>query len=104
MIQTLAGNRGPDKAADSSIIATVTTPFENIGGIKVLSGNLGRAIMKISALANGEKTFVEAPAMVFNSQQELEDAFKADKLNRDMVAVRRFQGPRANGMPETPQT
>jgi len=96
----LSWEQGPDKAADSSIIATVTTPFENIGGIKVLSGNLGRAIMKISALANGEKTFVEAPAMVFNSQQELEDAFKADKLNRDMVAVVRFQGPRANGMPE----
>ena len=56
--------------------------------------------MKISALADGEKTYVEAPAMVFNSQQELEDAFKADRLNHDMVAVVRFQGPRANGMPE----
>jgi len=90
----------PDEAVDSTIISTVADPFETLGGIKVLSGNLGRAIMKISALADGEKTFVEAPAMVFNSQQELEEAFKEDKLNRDMVAVVRFQGPRANGMPE----
>ncbi|HIQ37370.1 MAG TPA: phosphogluconate dehydratase [Desulfocapsa sulfexigens] len=93
-------NEGPDIASDPSVISTVSDPFETLGGIKVLSGNLGRAIMKISALADGEKTFVEAPAMVFNSQQELEDAFNADKLNRDMVAVVRFQGPRANGMPE----
>ena len=92
--------KGPEQAGDPTIISTVNKPFEPLGGIKVLSGNLGRAIMKISALADGEKTFVEAPAMVFNSQQELEDAFKADKLNRDMVAVVRFQGPRANGMPE----
>ncbi len=92
--------KGPEQAGDSTIISTVAEPFETLGGIKVLSGNLGRAIMKISALADGEKTFVEAPAMVFNSQQELEDAFTADKLNRDMVAVVRFQGPRANGMPE----
>jgi phosphogluconate dehydratase len=91
---------GPKQAGDPTIISTVTDPFETMGGIKVLSGNLGRAIMKISALADGEKTFVEAPAMVFNSQQELEDAFNADKLNRDMVAVVRFQGPRSNGMPE----
>jgi phosphogluconate dehydratase len=92
--------QGPKQAGDASIISTMAKPFETLGGIKVLSGNLGRAIMKISALADGEKTFVEAPAMVFNSQYELEEAFKADKLNRDMVAVVRFQGPRANGMPE----
>ena len=91
---------GPKQAADPEIIAPVDKPFEIMGGIKVLSGNLGRAIMKISALADGEKTLVEAPAMVFNSQHELEEAFKADKLNRDMVAVVRFQGPQANGMPE----
>ena len=71
-----------------------------MGGIKVLSGNLGRAIMKISALEDGEDTYVHAPAMVFNSQQELEEAFHADRLNKDLVAVVRFQGPRANGMPE----
>ena len=56
--------------------------------------------MKISALAEGERTLVEAPAMVFNSQSELETAFKEDRMNRDLVAVVRFQGPQANGMPE----
>ena len=82
------------------VLTTLDKPFMDIGGIKVLSGNLGRAIMKISALADGEDTFVEAPAMVFESQHELEAAFKADNLNRDLVAVVRFQGPQANGMPE----
>lgn len=91
---------GSKQAADPEVIAPVNKPFEIMGGIKVLSGNLGRAIMKISALAEGEKTLVEAPAMVFNSQHELEQAFNDDKLNRDMVAVVRFQGPQANGMPE----
>jgi len=92
--------KGPEKAGDATVISTIHNPFEPLGGIKVLSGNLGRAIMKISALAAGEKTYVEAPAMVFNNQRELEEAFQANKLNRDMVAVVRFQGPRANGMPE----
>lgn len=91
---------GPKQAADADVIAPITKPFASMGGIKVLSGNLGRAIMKISALADGEKTLVEAPAMVFNSQYELEEAFDAGKLNRDLVAVVRFQGPQANGMPE----
>jgi phosphogluconate dehydratase len=97
---TCVWRKCPDKSADPTVISTVSNPFETMGGIKVLSGNLGRAIMKISALADGEKTFVEAPAMVFNSQRELEEAFVAGRLNRDMVAVVRFQGPRANGMPE----
>ena len=91
---------GPLESNDAGTIATIASPFDPVGGIKVLSGNLGRAIMKISALADGEKTFVEAPAMIFHSQKELEDAFHADKLNKDLVAVVRFQGPRANGMPE----
>jgi phosphogluconate dehydratase len=91
---------GPLQAADPEIISTVEQPFETMGGIKVLSGNLGRAIMKISALADGEKTLVKAPAMVFHSQHELEAAFHEGRLNRDLVAVVRFQGPQANGMPE----
>jgi phosphogluconate dehydratase len=91
---------GPQHAADPEVIAPVTKPFAAMGGIKVLSGNLGRAIMKISALADGEKTLVEAPAMVFHSQHELEEAFNSGRLNRDLVAVVRFQGPQANGMPE----
>lgn len=97
---TLVWKEGAESSRDSTVISTIQTPFETLGGIKVLSGNLGRAIMKISALADGEKTLVEAPAMVFNSQQELETAFRDDKLDRDLVAVVRFQGPRANGMPE----
>ncbi len=97
---TLSWQDGPQQAGDPEIIAPVAKPFEVMGGIKVLSGNLGRAIMKISALKDGEKTLVEAPAMVFNNQHELEEAFHADKLNRDLVAVVRFQGPQANGMPE----
>ena len=91
---------GPKQTADPEVIAPVDTPFEDMGGIKVLSGNMGRSIMKISALADGEKTLVEAPAMVFNSQHELEEAFNENKLDRDLVAVVRFQGPQANGMPE----
>lgn len=91
---------GPKEAGDSSVISSLTQPFATMGGIKVLSGNLGRAIMKISALIDGEKTYVKAPAMVFNSQQELEEAFTRGRLNQDLVAVIRFQGPRANGMPE----
>ncbi|MGX9728265.1 MAG: phosphogluconate dehydratase [Candidatus Electronema sp. VV] len=101
----LAGDRaiwqlGPEQSRDPAIIATLDKPFAAVSGIKVLSGNLGRAIMKISALADGENACVEAPAMVFHSQHELEQAFKDGKMNRDLVAVLRFQGPRANGMPE----
>ena len=91
---------GRKQSTDPEVIASVNEPFATMGGVKVLAGNLGRGIMKISALADGEKTLVEAPALVFNSQHELEKAFNDDKLNRDLVAVVRFQGPRANGMPE----
>ncbi len=91
---------GPAESKGSENFASFAAPFDPMGGIKVLAGNIGRAIMKISALADGEKTFIEAPAMVFHSQKELEDAFHAGKLDKDLVAVVRFQGPRANGMPE----
>jgi phosphogluconate dehydratase len=91
---------GPEQSRDPAIIAPLAQPFARISGIKLLTGNLGRAIMKISALADGEDTLVEAPAMVFHSQQEVEQAFQAGRLHRDLVAVLRFQGPRANGMPE----
>ncbi len=91
---------GPEKSMDSGTIATVAEPFDAVGGTRILTGNIGRAVMKISALKDGENTYVEAPAMVFHSQKELEDAFHAGRLDRDVVAVVRFQGPRANGMPE----
>jgi phosphogluconate dehydratase len=91
---------GPEQARDAAVMAPLAEPFAPMGGIKVLSGNLGRAIMKISALARGDATMVEAPALVFAGQHELEAAFHQGRLDRDLVAVVRFQGPRANGMPE----
>ena len=91
---------GPAESLDPGTIATVSEPFDPVGGTRILTGNIGRAVMKISALKDGENTYVEAPAMVFHSQKELEDAFHSGKLDRDVVAVVRFQGPRANGMPE----
>ena len=69
------------------------------GGLKLLQGNLGRAVIKISAVPD-DRHVVEAPARVFDSQEALQAAFKAGELERDFVAVVRFQGPRANGMPE----
>ncbi len=91
---------GPSKAGDSTVISTAQEPFLPEGGTRVLDGNLGRGIMKISALEDGMDTVVEAPAMVFNSQEDLLEAFKAGRLEQDLVAVVRFQGPKSNGMPE----
>lgn len=86
-------------SGDTQVIRSVAKPFAEQGGIKLLTGNLGRCIIKISAVAN-EHLFIEAPAIVFNDQAELAKAYKEDLLNRDFVAVVRFQGPSANGMPE----
>jgi phosphogluconate dehydratase len=91
---------GPETSLNSEVIASVKQPFSPTGGLKVLDGNLGRAIIKISALAEGEQTVIEAPAMVFHRQDDLQKAFYDDLMNRDLVAVLRFQGPQANGMPE----
>ncbi len=86
-------------SGDEKVLAPATKAFQPNGGLKVLSGNLGKAIIKVSAV-KPEKRVVEAPAMVFESQEGLQDAFKAGKLDRDFVAVIRYQGPKANGMPE----
>lgn len=96
----LVWEEGPKSSADPNVIRNAENPFAPTGGIRILSGNLGRAVIKSSALANGADTVVEAPAMVFNSQHELSEAFHAGRLDRDLVAVVRFQGPRGNGMPE----
>lgn len=85
---------------DREVIATVALPFDESGGLKVLSGNLGRAVIKTSALEDGAHTLVEAPAAVFEDQHELVEAFERGELDRDLVAVVRFQGPQAIGMPE----
>ncbi|WP_337266132.1 phosphogluconate dehydratase [Oryzifoliimicrobium ureilyticus] len=89
----------PEKSHDPKVLASIETPFQPNGGLKMLRGNLGKAVIKISAV-KPERHIIEAPAIVFHSQQELQDAFKSGKLNRDFVAVVRFQGPKANGMPE----
>jgi phosphogluconate dehydratase len=89
----------PEKSHDPKVLASIETPFQANGGLKMLRGNLGKAVIKISAV-KAERHIIEAPAIIFHSQQELQDAFKEGKLNRDFVAVVRFQGPKANGMPE----
>jgi phosphogluconate dehydratase len=89
----------PATSGDERVLATAAKAFQPTGGLKVLSGNLGKAIIKTSAV-KPERRVVEAPARVFDSQQGLNDAFKAGQLDRDFVAVIRFQGPKANGMPE----
>ncbi len=84
---------------DEELVRCVAAPFQSTGGLRVLSGRLGRAIAKTSAVAP-ERRRIEAPALVFNSQEALRFAFESGALRRDFIAVVRFQGPRANGMPE----
>lgn len=90
----------PKESREKEVVAPLAQPFSPSGGLKVVSGNLGRAVIKVSALADGAATRIEAPAMVFHTQSGLEEAFQAGTLDRDVVAVIRFQGPQATGMPE----
>ncbi len=92
----------PTVSLDLEVLRPVATPFSSEGGTRVLRGNLGRSVIKTSSL-RPEQFAVEAPAVVFDSQDALVAAFKAGALERDLVAVVRFQGPRANGMPELHQ-
>ena len=89
----------PEKSAKPDVLSTAAEPFAPDGGLRVLDGNLGRGVIKVSAVAE-EHRVVRAPAVVFNDQNELKAAFDAGDLNRDCVVVVRFQGPKANGMPE----
>jgi phosphogluconate dehydratase len=89
----------PEKSGDEKVLAPMLKAFQPTGGLKVLSGNLGHAIIKTSAV-KPERRVIEAPAVIFDSQEALSDAFKAGRLDRDFVAIVRFQGPKANGMPE----
>jgi phosphogluconate dehydratase len=95
----VAWRAAADESADTSVLRRASDPFSHSGGLKLLEGNLGRAVIKVSAVPV-ERHVVEAPAIVFDSQEALLAAFKAGELERDFVAVVRFQGPRANGMPE----
>ncbi|HET8694097.1 MAG TPA: phosphogluconate dehydratase [Aquabacterium sp.] len=89
----------PLHSGDDSILTTTQAPFAPDGGLKLLQGNLGRAVIKVSAV-KPENRVVRAPAIIFHEQDDLIAAYQRGELNQDFVAVVRFQGPAANGMPE----
>ncbi|MFY8089530.1 MAG: dihydroxy-acid dehydratase, partial [Rubrivivax sp.] len=89
----------PDNSGDATVVRTAAQPFSATGGLRLLQGNLGRAVIKVSAVPE-DRHVIEAPARVFESQDAFQQAFKAGELHRDVVVVVRFQGPQANGMPE----
>ena len=95
----LVWREGQAQSLDRDILRPVSDPFQGEGGIRLLSGALGRAVIKTSAV-KPQHLQIEAPARVFDDQDEVLAAFKRGELDRDVVAVVRFQGPRANGMPE----
>ena len=95
----LAWHAGVNAALNSKIIATVQEPFQKSGGLSDLNGNLGSSVMKISAVAE-ERRVITAPVRVFRDQQPVLDAFRAGEFVNDVIVVVRYQGPRANGMPE----
>ena len=88
---------GPSR--DDKIVRPASAPFSPTGGLKLLQGNLGRSVIKVSAVPH-DRHVIEAPARVFDSQEALHAAFKAGELDRDVICVVRWQGPQANGMPE----
>jgi phosphogluconate dehydratase len=96
---TLSWREAPRASGDEDVLRPVDKPFSPDGGLKLMTGPLGRGVTKISAV-KPEHQVVEAPARVFNSQDAMKAAFQAGELKGDMVAVVRFQGPSANGMPE----
>ncbi len=96
---TVIREKAPEVSADPKVLSSIEAPFQPNGGLKMLSGNIGKAVIKISAV-KPERHIIEAPAKIFHDQAELQQAFKDGKLNEDFVAVVRFQGPRACGMPE----
>ncbi len=95
----LAWRDSPAESGDTSILRSAQSPFSPEGGLRLLTGPLGRGVIKVSAV-KPEHQLVEAPARVFDSQNAMMSAFKAGELERDVVVVVRFQGPMANGMPE----
>ena len=95
-----AGGQGaPEVSGDETVLRPVDRPFSPTGGLRLLQGRLGRAVIKVSAVPE-DRHIIEAPARVFDSQEALLEAFAAGEVQQDMVAVVRFQGPQANGMPE----
>ena len=86
-------------SGDPDVLRSATEPFRADGGLRVLQGNLGRAVIKVSSVP-GDRLVIEAPAVVFHDQDDVKRAFDRGELERDFVAVVRFQGPKAIGMPE----
>ncbi len=97
--QALVWQEAPPSSGDPQVLRAAGAPFSADGGLRLLSGNLGRAVIKVSAVKPQHRV-VEAPALLFDSQEAFMLDYKAGKLDRDFVAVVRHQGPRANGMPE----
>jgi phosphogluconate dehydratase len=95
----LSWRPAPAASGDLDVLRPADNPFSAHGGLKLLTGNLGRSVIKTSAM-KAEHHVVEAPAVVFEDQGDVITAFKEGRLSRDCVVVVRFQGPRANGMPE----
>ncbi len=95
----LIWEQGSGKSLNDKILRPASDPFQPNGGLKRLSGNLGTAVMKISAVSQNHRV-VQAPVRVFESQEAVKDAFRAGKFTQDVIVVVRFQGPKANGMPE----
>ncbi|WP_252109403.1 MULTISPECIES: phosphogluconate dehydratase [unclassified Halomonas] len=95
----LVWREGVDASLDEDVLRPVATPFAPTGGLTVLDGNLGRGVIKISAVTE-EHRVLEAPVRIFDDQNQMKGAFEAGELDRNVVVVVRFQGPKANGMPE----
>jgi len=89
----------PGVSKDDTVVRPASKPFSLSGGLKLLQGNLGRSVIKISAVPD-DRHVIEAPCRVFDSQEALHHAFNANELNQDLICVVRWQGPQANGMPE----
>ena len=96
---TVVYREGPKKSLDSEVLTNVDKPFQTNGGLKLLTGNIGRSVIKVSAVKK-ENWVIEAPAIVIDNQNSLVEMYKAGELDKDFIVVLRFQGPRANGMPE----
>jgi phosphogluconate dehydratase len=95
----LSWDDGAKTTLNDKVLRPATDPFQQTGGLVELTGNLGRGVMKVSAVAP-ERHIIEAPAAIYHDQASVKEAFRAGQLNRDVIVVVRFQGPKANGMPE----
>lgn len=96
---TLVWRPAPETSSDLDVLRPIEDPFSSDGGLRLMEGLLGEGVCKVSAVKPAQR-IIEAPAIVFDSQEALKAAFEAGRLDRDFVAVVRFQGPAANGMPE----